>query len=152
MGLFRDIFLSKEDKKVIDIYNTLEEFWKYNNDFILGHQRYLVSINNQYNLGFKDQLIENLPINVLSSLIAKGLSQWNSMFIFAQFIVFYVFRYNNPKSYRYSDENLLWISEHILELLITYNSKVTPEFSHQIDKRINVLGVFGNKNLVNMEI
>ncbi len=69
------------------------------------------------------------------------------MFIFSQFIVFYIFRNENPKIYRYSNENLFLIAENISQILIPYKSRVTPEFSYQIDKNIDVISRFGNKNL-----
>ena len=149
MGIFKDIFLSKEEKKVVDVYNNIRNYWKNTNDFVVAHIRYLQDLNYRYKLDFYQDVIEGLPYVLLTPLISKGFSQSNSMFIFSQFVVFYILRNDNPSMYRLSDENLSGIAENIEKFLIPYNSKVTPEFAFQINKNIDFKSIIGNRNISN---
>lgn len=146
-SIFKDIFLSKKEKQIVEIYNTINNYWKNTNDFVLAHNRYLQDLNHRFKLEFSNELIIDLPYSILTPLIGIGLSQDNSMFIFSQFIGLYVFRFDNPTVYRYSNENLLEIAKRINEILIPYKSRVTPEFSYQINKDLDVISIFGNKNI-----
>jgi hypothetical protein len=149
MGIFKDIFLSKEEKRVVDVYNNIRNYWKNTNDFVVAHVRYLQDLNYKYKLDFYQDIIEGLSYVILTPLISKGLSQSNSMFIFSQFVVFYILRNDNPSMYRLSDENLTGIADNIEKFLIPYNSKVTPEFTFQINKNIDFKSVIGNRNIKN---
>jgi len=139
MGLFNDIFLSKKEKHVIDIYNSINNYWKNTNDFVVAHVRYLQDLNFKYKLNLSKEIVFDLPILLLTPLIDRGLSQNNSMFIFSQFIGFFIFKNDNPKISRYSDEIIFEIVVRINKILIPYKSHVTPEFSYQIDKDYDVL-------------
>lgn len=152
MGFFRDIFLTKQDKQVVDVYNSIRLYWKNTNDFVVAHIRYMQDLNHKYKLGFKEKVITDLPYIIITPLLQGGFSQINTMFIFSQYVVFYILRHDNPKIYRYSDENLISIAENLGKVLIPYNSKVTPEYEYQIDKTIDVIARFGNKNVTPKEI
>jgi hypothetical protein len=141
MGFLKDIFLSKEDKRVVDVYNELNNYWRNYNDFIDSHKYYLFGINNQFNLGLSDQVFDKVPFLILSQLLERGLSQSNIMFIFSQYVVFYILKEKDPKNDRINDQVLLAIAENIKSFIIPYSSNVTPEFSHQIDKNKDVLSV-----------
>jgi len=147
MGLWGDIFLSKQDKQVVDVYNDIRHYWKNTNDFVVAHIRYLEDLEHKYKLNFSDEIINDLPYLILGPLLERGMSQINSMFIFSQFVVFYILRKGSPAIYRYSDENLLLIVENLSKILIPYKSRVTPEFSYEIDKKVDVIARFGNKNI-----
>ena len=147
MGILKEIFLSKKEKQIVEIYNLISSYWKNTNDFVIAHIRYLQDLDHKYKLGFDEELISSLPYVFLTPLIQNGLSQSNAMYIFSQFVGLYIFRNDNPLIYRYSNENLFNIAENINKLLIPYNSKLYPELEYQINKDIDVLNLLGNKNL-----
>jgi len=151
MGFLRDIFQSRQDKQVLDVYITIDNYWKNTNDFIVAHRRYLEDLDYKYKLNFKPDTFNGLTNDLISILLGMGLSQRNSMFIFAQFIVFYVFRFDNPKIYRFADINLLSIVLNIERILIPYDSKVNPEFLYQIDKKVDVRKFFEVDSVTNDE-
>ena len=147
VGILKEIFLSKKEKQIVEIYNLISSYWKNTNDFVVAHIRYLQDLNHKYKLGFDEELISSLPYVFLTPLIQNGLSQSNSIYIFSQFVGLYIFRNDNPLIYRYSNENLFNIAENINKLLIPYNSKLYPELEYQINKDIDVPNLLGNRNL-----
>jgi hypothetical protein len=152
MGLFNDIFLSKKEKHVIDIYNSISNYWKNSNDFVVAHIRYLQDLNFKYKLNLSNEIVFDLPILLLTPLIERGLSQNNSMFIFSQFIGFFIFKNDKAKISRYSDEIIFEIVTRINKILIPYKSHVTPEFSYQIDKDYDVLSEILEINIRNVDL
>lgn len=147
MGLFKDIFLSKQDKKVIDIYNEIYD-WKNYNDFIVAHKHYLQGIDTRFNLRFSTQIIDEVPFNILSKLLERGISESNIVFIFSQYVVFYILKDEVPRKSRINDKVLLAIAENITSFIIPYSSKVTPEFSHQIDRNLDILKVLDPRSFM----
>lgn len=148
-SLFKEIFLSKKDKQIIGIYNTINDYWKNTNDFTAAHIRYLQDLNHKHNLGFTEELINDLPIIILTPLINNRFSQSNAMYIFSQFVGLYIFRMGDPAIYRYSNDNLLNIAEKVTGLLIPFRSRLYPHLKYQLNKDIDVIEKFGNIDEVN---
>jgi len=141
MGFLNELFPSKEEKQVIAIYDCIDSYWKNTNNFLIAHVRYLQDLNFKFKLGFSDSIFSDLPTLILTPQIAQGISQHNAMFVFSQFVSFYIIRNNNPCIYRYSDENLLKIAENLTLFTTQLNSARFPDFIVQLDNSIDAIAI-----------
>lgn len=134
MGLFNDIFISRDEKAVIEIHNEISHYWKNTNDFLLAHQRYFQDLNIKFKLNFSEELLVMLPNVIVSGLIMSNINQKNTMFIFSQYIYFFVFGWQKPNRNRNSDEYILASLEKLNEYIINNPSTIDKEFPYILNK------------------
>ena len=113
---------------------------KNTNDLIVAHIRCLQDLDRKYKfkLGLYSDAMEYLPTTIVTTLLSKNLSQHNTMFIFSQFVVFYILKNMEPKRQVFGNDHFMGMADNIEKFLIPYNSKGTPKFKFQIDNILNI--------------
>jgi hypothetical protein len=134
MGLFSDIFISREEKAVVEIHNELANYWKNTNDFFIAHQRYIQDLNFKFKLNLSDELLIAIPNMIVTGLIMNNFSQKNTMYIFSQFTYFFIFGWQKPNRNRHTDEYILNSLEKIDEYIIRNQSTIHNEVPYILNK------------------
>ncbi len=151
-NFFKEIFLSKRDKLVVEVYNSISSYWKNTNNMQIAHVRYLQDLDYKYKLNMEESVIIAIPQTILIKLISKNLRQSNTMFIFSQFVVDYILRGGDSTKSRWSDKSLVLLAENIESLIIPYKSAVTPEFSFELDRNVDVRPFIEKESMENRRI
>jgi hypothetical protein len=134
MGFFDDVFLSKDKKEVIAIFNEILNYWKNTDNFLYAHKRYFDDLVFKYELDFTDETVADLPSILIMTLLANNISQRNATYIFAQFIYYFVFGHNNPNKIKNSDSYLSDSLNKLNSYMKPNSSLVDVDFKIILDK------------------
>ena len=107
------------------------------NDFLLAHQKYIQDLNLTFKLNFNNEILNVLPNVIVSSLIINNFSQKNTMYIFSQFMYYFIFGWHKPNKIRHSDEYILTSLEKLDENIIKNKSKIDKDFPYILNKNIS---------------
>lgn len=133
MSIFSDIFLSKDERAVLEIHKTLDGNWKNTNNFSRAFERYIEDLEGKFKLDFGFELRMRL-ITFAPVLLGIGITQRNSMQIFCQFIYYFVFGWQMPNRNHHSTEYILNALDNLDQYLKKNPSKIDIEFPMILDK------------------
>ena len=134
MGFFNDIFLSRDDKEVIKIFNELLNYWRNTDNFLYAHKRYYEDLIFKYELDFTEETVADLPSVLIMTLLSNNISQRNAIYIFSQFIYYFVFGHNNPNKSKHSDSYILDSLNKLNNYMKPNSSLVDVDFKIILDK------------------
>lgn len=134
MGLFNDIFLSKDEKTVIDIVREVDNYWRNTNDFLVAHQRYIQDLEFKFRLNLSEDLLIMIPGMITAIGFSKQLSQKNTIYIFSQFICYFMFGWQKPNRIRHTNEYILSSLERISEYIVRNSSKIDVDLPYILNK------------------
>jgi hypothetical protein len=107
------MFLPKDEKAVMDIFDDLDQSWKNTNDFLAAHAHYLKGLDDRHNLNLGEEKVMAICHGFATSMLSRGLSQSNAMYNFAQFVYYVIFGWNKPNAIRQDDEQIFDVIENI---------------------------------------
>jgi len=136
MKFFKDIFLTKDEKKVVDYYNEINRNWKKTDSFIMAFEKLLQDMRYKQGLKISNDMLNELPNLMLVKLFERGLNNKEIIYIFSQFMVFYLIGNGVEGFTRLPDKDIMLIAKNIDKYLIPYESRVTPEIKRQIEKYV----------------
>lgn len=113
------LLLPKQEKEILKICDDLNTYWKTNNNFEVAVVRYFQDLTFKYNLGLVQDEIFEIVNKILFKLFNDfNISYGNAMYIFAQFIIYYIFKDVTPRHVRVDFYEIFNIAKDIENYLI----------------------------------
>jgi hypothetical protein len=94
----QNLISTSDNTNINLIYNEMDRYWKYKNDFIEGILLYLKDLNKKHELGLNENDIIEFSGKITTKLLMEELSKKNTLYVIAQFICYTFFEGHIPYS------------------------------------------------------
>lgn len=92
------LLLPRQEREIVKICDDLNTYWRTNDNFAVGLERYLEDLNFKFKLGLtKDEIHEIANKLIFILFYDLDLSYANTIYVFAQFIIFFIFKGLSPR-------------------------------------------------------
>jgi len=92
------LLLPKQEREILKICDDINTYWRTNNNFEVAVARYLEDLSFKYKLELTQDKIYEIVNKVLFKLFNDfDISYANAMYVFAQFIIFFIFKGLSPR-------------------------------------------------------
>jgi len=113
------LLLPKQEREILKICDDINTYWRTNNNFEVAIARYLEDLSFRYNLELPQDTILKIVNKILFKLFNDfDITYANAIYIFAQFIIFFIFKGLSPRHLRTNIQELMNVAENIENTLI----------------------------------
>ncbi len=113
------LLLPKQEREILKICDDINTYWRTNNNFEVAITRYLEDLSFRYNLELPQDTIIGIVNKILFKLFHDfDISYTNAIYVFAQFIIFFIFKGLSPRHSRINIQELMNVAENIENTLI----------------------------------
>jgi hypothetical protein len=113
------LLLPIQDREILKICDDLDTYWRTNNNFEIALERYLDDLTFKFNLGLTQDEIHEMVNKILFKLFNDfDVSYANANYVFAQFIIFFIFKGLSPRQLLIDTDEILNIAYNIENYLI----------------------------------
>lgn len=102
------LLLPRQEREIMKICDDLNTYWRTNDNFEIALERYLEDLTLKFNLGLTPDNIHEIVNKILFNLFNDfDVSYANAIYVFAQFIIFFIFKGLAPRRILIDSEELL---------------------------------------------
>jgi hypothetical protein len=114
------LFLPEQEREILKICDDLNTYWKTNDNFEVALERYLEDLTFKFNLGLTQGNIHEIVNEIFLKLFGDfEISYANAIYVFAQFIIIFIFKGLSPR-------HLLINTDEILNIVINIENYLIP--------------------------
>ena len=114
------LLLPRQEREIMKVCDDLNTYWKTNDNFAVGSERYLEDLNFKFKLGLtKDEIHEIVNKLIFIFFHDLDISYANTTYLLAQFITFFIFKGLSPRHLMIDSGELLKKVRNIKNYLIS---------------------------------